>query len=513
MIVAPATASIASTIAQKYQYSQPTEKPAHGPSACAAVLHERADRRVGDRHLAEHPHDQHDERAGGEVGERTPPGRSEFITAPLPTNRPGADHPAQRDHRHVPALEARLQAGPLLALHGARVPGAGRAKTAGVRVRYTTCMRLRGVTPEEMDGGFTDAAMLAFHYEATDAEREHARLVDEPARALVWEDDGRIVATASAYSRDMSVPGGTLPCAAVTAVTVVPSHRRRGLLTGLMRRQLDDLREGGEAVAVLKASEGGIYGRFGYGPATYEAVLRARRADRGLLAGSGPDHGPPLRIAPPAEALDVMRPLHEAERARRPGMLDRSGPWWDDRLLDLENERAGATARRAVLADGGYALYSIASRDDPRGPQGEVRVRELVAETPEARARLWSFLLDQDLTATLVWPSAPVDEPLTLMLANPRGADLAPRTALWVRLVDLPRALTRAGLRRRSRRRPGGRRRVLPVERRALAAGRRRVRADDRSGRTWRSTRPRWPRPTSAGPRWRSSPRPGAWRS
>jgi len=65
-----------------------------------------------------------------------------------------------------------------------------------------------------------------------------------------------------------------------------------------------------------------------------------------------------------------------------------------------------------------------------------------VAETPEARARLWSFLLDQDLTATLVWPSAPVDEPLTLMLANPRGADLAPRTALWVRLVDLPRALT-----------------------------------------------------------------------
>lgn len=303
-------------------------------------------------------------------------------------------------------------------------------------------MRLRGVTPEEMDAGFTDAAMLAFHYEATDAEREHARLVDEPGRALVWEDDGRIVATASVYSRDMSVAGGTLPCAAVTAVTVVPSHRRRGLLTGLMRRQLDDLRDGGEAVAALKASEGGIYGRFGYGPATYEAVLRARRADRGLLAGSGPDHGPPLRIAPPAEALDVMRPLHEAERARRPGMLDRSGPWWDDRLLDLENERNGATARRAVLADDGYALYSIASRDDPRGPQGEVRVRELVAATPQARARLWSFLLDQDLTATLVWPSAPVDEPLTLMLANPRGADLAPRTALWVRLVDLPRALT-----------------------------------------------------------------------
>jgi predicted acetyltransferase len=84
----------------------------------------------------------------------------------------------------------------------------------------------------------------------------------------------------------------------------------------------------------------------------------------------------------------------------------------------------------------------VATRDDPRGPRGEVRVRELLATTPEARARLWSFLLDQDLTATLTWHSAPVDEPLPLMLANPRGADLAPRTGLWVRLVDLPRALT-----------------------------------------------------------------------
>ena len=63
-IVAPATASIARTIAQKYQYSQPIVKPAQRPSACAAVLDERADRRVGDRHLAEHPHDEDDERAG-----------------------------------------------------------------------------------------------------------------------------------------------------------------------------------------------------------------------------------------------------------------------------------------------------------------------------------------------------------------------------------------------------------------------------------------------------------------
>jgi predicted acetyltransferase len=304
-------------------------------------------------------------------------------------------------------------------------------------------MRLRGVSgPEEMDA-FTDAAMFAFHHDPTEEERAHYRRTDEPGRTLVWDDDGAIVATASAYSRELSVPGGALPCAAVTAVTVLPSHRRRGLLTGMMRRQLDGLRDGGEAVAVLKASEGGIYGRFGYGPAAHEAVLRARRADRALLAPLREAvAGPPLRITPQTEAIEALRPIHEAERARRPGMLDRRGLWWDDRLIDPESERDGATARRAVLAADGYALYAVAGRDDPRGPQGEVRVHELVAATPATRARLWTFLLDQDLTATLRWRGAPVDEPLALMLANPRGVDLAPRTALWARLVDLPRALT-----------------------------------------------------------------------
>ena len=307
-------------------------------------------------------------------------------------------------------------------------------------MRYTRGVELRGVAPEEMDA-YTDAAMFAFHHEASAEERAHYLRVDEPERVLVWDDGGAIVATAGAYSRTVSVSEGTVPCAAVTAVTVLPSHRRRGLLTGLMRRQLDDLREGGEPIAALKASEGGIYGRFGYAPAAYEAVLRARRAERRLLVGGRGEVPPPLRIVPPADAVEAMRPVHEAERARRPGMLDRADAWWDDRLLDPASERDGATPRRAVLTDGGYALYAVAGRDDPRGPQGEVRVHELAATTPEVRAQLWSFLLDQDLTATLSWSGAPVDEPLMLMLVNPRGADLAPRTALWLRLVDLPRAL------------------------------------------------------------------------
>ncbi|MGZ6643731.1 MAG: GNAT family N-acetyltransferase [Solirubrobacteraceae bacterium] len=299
-------------------------------------------------------------------------------------------------------------------------------------------MELRGITGEEADA-FLDAAMVAFHHAATEREREQFHRLAEPERSLVYDDGGAIVATASIYTRDMSVCGGTIPCAAVTVVTVLPTHRRRGLLTGLMRRQLDDLRDGGEAVAVLKASEGGIYGRFGYAPAAYEAVLRARRADARLAIA--PESASPLRIVVPEDAIEAMRPIHEAERARRAGMLDRLGAWWEDRLFPHWAPPGEGPPRRAVLTEDGYALYEVSTRDDPRGPQGEVAVRELVATTPAARARLWAFLLDQDLTATLSWGGAPVDAPLRLTLANPRGADLAPRTALWLRLVDLPRAL------------------------------------------------------------------------
>src|SRR3954452_19054407 len=124
-------------------------------------------------------------------------------------------------------------------------------------------MELRPATREEFDD-FNRATMSAFHQQLTDADRERFTRIDEPERSLAWFDGGRIVATTGAYTRELTVPGAVIPCAAVTAVAVVPTHRRRGLLTALMRRQLEDLRERVDAVAILWASEASIYGRFGY---------------------------------------------------------------------------------------------------------------------------------------------------------------------------------------------------------------------------------------------------------
>jgi predicted acetyltransferase len=300
-------------------------------------------------------------------------------------------------------------------------------------------MELRPATRDEYED-FSVAAMSAFHRELTDDDRERYARIDEPERSLAWFDDGRIVATTAAFTRTLTVPGGTVGCAAVTAVAVVPTHRRRGLLTAMMRRQLDDVRERGEPVAALWASEGAIYGRFGYGISTAQAELTARRPAARLAAT--PQPAVSLRAGPAGEHLEVMRAVHERVRPGRPGLLDRPGGWWQERLHDAEADRRDAQALRAVVTEDGYALYATRPGRDDDGPAGEVVVRELVAATPEARATLWAFLLDQDLTRTVSWQMAPVDEPLWLMLTEPGAVRRRVVDGLWVRLVDVPAALS-----------------------------------------------------------------------
>jgi predicted acetyltransferase len=299
-------------------------------------------------------------------------------------------------------------------------------------------VELRPIAREEHED-FCVAAMTAFHRELTEADRTRFERIDELERMLAWFDDGRIVATTAAFTRTLTVPGATLGCAAVTGVAVVPTHRRRGLLTQMMRRQLDDVRERGEPVAALWASEGTIYGRFGYGVGATQASLVARRPAARLAAL--PERGATLTAGPAGEHVDAMRAIHERVRPGRPGMLDRPGPWWQERLHDPEDDRRGAQPLRAVVTDGGYALYAVRPKWDDEGPAGEVTVRELVAATTAARAAVWAYLLDQDLTRTVSWELAPSDEPLWLMLANPRAVRRTVRDSLWVRLVDVPAAL------------------------------------------------------------------------
>jgi predicted acetyltransferase len=302
-------------------------------------------------------------------------------------------------------------------------------------------MELRPPTADEADA-FDRAAMWAFHRDVSEDDSQRWRRLDELDRQLAWFDDGRVVATTLAYSRVLTAPGGAaVPVAGVSAVTVIPTHRRRGLLTSMMRRQLADVRDRGEPLAILWSSEGTIYGRFGFGVSVYDAKLQAQRP-RARLAAPPREPPDPLHGDRAEAVVDAMRAIHERVRLTRPGMLDRPGAWWEQRLRDPPDERAGAQALRAVFAgDEGYALYAVKPGRDDDGPAGEVQIRELMTTTPAARAALWAFLLDQDLTRRISWSLAPVDEPLRLMLDDPYALTVAVHEALWVRIIDVEAAL------------------------------------------------------------------------
>jgi predicted acetyltransferase len=305
--------------------------------------------------------------------------------------------------------------------------------------------KLRRVQPAPISAAeipeFRDAVGSAFHNDTTERHLERMRKTLEPERTLVLRDDGQIVAATGIYTHRISVPGGAeVPLAAVTQVGVRPTHRRRGMLTTLMRRQLADVHEAGnEAIAALWASETVIYGRFGYGLATLTADLTVSTQHARFRTPPDPVDVQLLR-AP--DAIELMRPIHDAVRAQCPGVLDRDGPWWEFRIDDPEDQRDGAQALRAAVIEGhAYALYAAKAAWEEGRPAGKSRVRELVATDTEAHKAIWSFVLELDLVRSSVYELAPVDEPLPHMLTEARAVQVEVGDALWVRLVDLPRAL------------------------------------------------------------------------
>ena len=277
-------------------------------------------------------------------------------------------------------------------------------------------------------------------------ERELWNALTEYDRSLgVWDGD-ECVGTAGAFSFRVTVPGGaSVPAAGITMVSVAATHRRRGVLTSMMRRQLDDIRSWGESLAVLTASEPVIYGRFGYAIGTLQTSAEIDTSRVRLSVPPGTDDVR-LRYAVPADVLDVCEAVYARQVPGRPGMLARQPGWERLRLLDPESDRGGASARQCVLAerDGvvvGYARFRVKPDWDPAGPSGTVSLQDLEALDPAAHAALWRFLFDIDLTSTLTTYGRPVDEAWQHLVSDIRRCNLRVKDALHVRLVDVGAAL------------------------------------------------------------------------
>jgi len=309
---------------------------------------------------------------------------------------------------------------------------------------------IRPISEEEFSA-FYAVIERAFNVQyPTDLELRHEMGVFEFDRSLAAFDGAAMVGTAAALSLRMTVPGGDANVAGVTAVATAPSHRRRGILTSLMNRQLADLRERGEAVAALFASEAGIYARFGYGAATSDLNLAIRRGEGTLLApATAPEsHGPQrLRTAEPRDVIVELAKVFESVLHGRPGMFARDGRWWENVLWDPEHRRSGRSPLRCIIAEDdtgprGYALYSVRPSWGEDGiPDGVLQVRELMATDPAACTAIWSDLLSWDLVSEIRAHARPVDEPLLYLLADRRRARPRLYDGLWVRLVSVPGAL------------------------------------------------------------------------
>jgi predicted acetyltransferase len=307
-------------------------------------------------------------------------------------------------------------------------------------------LETRPISAEEFPA-FFKVLVEAFGDEFRDDECEVEALVFEPERSLAVFDEDAIVGTTAIFSRELTVPGAVTPVAAVTMVCVAPTHRRRGLLTSLMRRQLTELHENErEPVAALWASEAAIYGRFGYGPAARGARLTARTPRLRMRPGTDRGTGRVRRVELDQARADLVA-VYEQLRPTTVGWLSRNGSWWDYRLWDPEHRRRGATALRAAVYEEpdarvtGYVVYSIKSDWAVSEPNNEVRVRELAAATPEAHAATWAFVTELDLVRELTARNRPLDEPLQLLLADPFAVELTAVDNLWVRVVDVGRAL------------------------------------------------------------------------
>jgi predicted acetyltransferase len=270
---------------------------------------------------------------------------------------------------------------------------------------------------------------------------EKYRAAFEPDRALVVTDGDEVVGTTRVLTRDLSIPGAIVPAAHVTGVGVSATHRRRGILRSMMTEQL---RTTPEAIAVLWASEPGIYGRFGYGAAawfvSYEVDLPRIRPPRAEPSGR-------VRAVPLEDAGKLLAPVLEGLRRYRPGLSGRDEQWWELRLQDLPEHRRGRTAREVLVHEDesgtvdGYAMWRGKFGSGPGGIANEISLEELVANDLAAYQALWSHLLTMDLTAKLDFGYAAVDEPLMQLVGNTEALQRRICESLWVRITDVERAL------------------------------------------------------------------------
>jgi predicted acetyltransferase len=255
----------------------------------------------------------------------------------------------------------------------------------------------------------------------------------------------QLVGLARHFPTELAVPGGEVRAAGITAVGVLPTHRRQGHLRRLMDAQLGALADSGVPVATLVAAEWPIYGRFGYGPAIDACGLEI---DARTARFTAPPSGTVELVAPEQLRVD-LEAAYEARRARTPGAIRMGADQWD-RIAGVRvwpgqspdlGARRGAVWRDDEGAVQGAVAYKVADAWTNNRPTGTATVVLLVG-TVEAERELWRHLCEIDWVTTVSAGNRSIEDPLGLQLEDGRAVVAVDRSdCIWVRLLDLPVAI------------------------------------------------------------------------
>jgi predicted acetyltransferase len=287
----------------------------------------------------------------------------------------------------------------------------------------------------------------AFGESSAEGEAEEWRGNFEFERSMAAFEGERIVGTGGAYSMELTLPGLTsVRVGGLTAIAVLPTHRRRGILRSMIEHHFRDVEARGEPLSVLNASESVIYGRYGYGAATWSSGFEIETS-HGAFADPPATPGR-LRMLSRDEGAKVVPAFWDRARRAQPGELSRSAEDWATYFRDAQWNRHGASQHYDVVYETpggvveGWLSYRIETHWEAGLAANVVRVRELQALTAAARAALWRYCLELDLASSLQLRARPLDEPLRWLLADSRRLRIT-ETAddLWVRLLDITTAL------------------------------------------------------------------------
>jgi predicted acetyltransferase len=298
-------------------------------------------------------------------------------------------------------------------------------------------IQIRPATADDLPAiARVDTISFGFSY----SEEDLADLARRRIRFLVAVDRDTVVGVIGDFRFDLTVPGGArIAVPGVTWVSVLPTHRRRGVLSAMMAQLHADHLHAGDPAAVLTASESGIYGRFGYGIASQSWKLSVDRRAGVLRERVDTDD---VEFLTPQGARVRLPELHRQWESVQPGALSRDDSWWDYLFLDRQSHRDGLGELLYLVHPGGYVAY----RSEEKWVDGHAANRCVITDykiaTRQAHAAIWQVLLAMDLYASIESWEMPVDDPLPLLLSDPRQVRVsAGRDGLWLRPIDIPTLL------------------------------------------------------------------------